>query len=321
MEPTEMNNQEEQHGQQPEVKAEPVASTESVAEPEDLASAFAAIRSQNAPSPNVPVATAEATGGEQQEQPTAPVEQQSYGTVGESSGYVSGIDWAARDQDLVGGIREVVKRTVGQEWQEQGRRQLTLDDLARRNEQTGEVYFINLDDDPRTWNQPGYRGTDRSTARQKMKEFNEDLRDQWVAECRAKEQELMTVAEPLRRMIAFAPVYERFDEDTKRIFDVLTEDYAIRGQDGQVYGYTADLNVLGKQAYVMAAENKQYYGKQNSQQTQQQVPVQPEIRQPVVDSRSSAGGSRQSTPQAEPKDIGDAIAMFERMQREQRKAR
>lgn len=316
MEPTEMNNQEEQYGQQPEVQAEPVASTESVAEPEDLAEAFKALREQNASSADKPVETSESA--PEPEPVQSPVEQPIDYSYGEPANNVPRTNWSAKDAEAKRGIQQAAIQRVNEQWRQQGKRPIEMDELTRRDEQTGRLYYIDIYDDPKEWDQPGYRGTDKATARQHMKEFNEDLQAAWNKEVIQAQRDMAQMIEPIRRLYAFGPTYDSLDEETKDVLNELSEPYQIVDKEGRSWGFNVDLNMLLKQAQNIVAKTRSRYGSY-----QQPAPVQqkPQVRQPVVDSRSSAGESRQSNQQAEPKDIGDAIAMFERMQREQRKAR
>ena len=323
MDPTELNNQEDTYGQpggeQPieDQQAAPVVEeTASAAEPEDLAAAFAALRGNDQKPAQTAVATGEAGQQPGAEQP-APVQQQQYQQPGDNANDSPRIDWAAKRNEAIDGARRFAIAQVRQQWQEQGRRALTIDELARKDEQTGEIYYINLDDDPSKWNQPGYRGVSRSVARERMKEFNEDLQTSWNNEVRQATIDAMNTLAPYQRMIDFGPVYEKMPKDVQDIMDRLTAPYAIVAQDGTIAGYNVDLIATARQAIDIAQMYRQANpaaGAADNAQTRGQV------RTPALDSNSSAGGQRRTSAQKDPTDISDAIAMFEQMQRDQRKA-
>ena len=209
MEPTELNNQEEQYGQ-PEQAAEetqPVAPAENVAEPADLADAFAALRAQNASSTDQPVANAEGVDPNEYElSDLEPVNDTSYG---EPAGYEPRTNWAAKDAETKRGIQQAAIQQVNAQWRQQGKRPIEIDELTRRDEQTGRLYYIDIYDDPKEWDQPGYRGTDKATARQHMKEFNEYYNNLGCILSRGKEQARVLVIHPIQSVWAeFSPLHK-----------------------------------------------------------------------------------------------------------------
>ena len=319
MENTEaLNNQEAQYGQpaEPEQQAQPVAENENVAEPADLADAFAALRAQNAPGTDSSVAATE----EQQqpaEQQYAPVDTGSYADYRGPASYEPPTNWSAKDAEMKRNIQKLSIQTVTEQWRQQGKRPIEIDELTRRDEQTGRLYYIDIYDDPQEWNKPGYQGVDKATARQHMKEFNEDLQASWNKEVIQAQRNYAQTVEPIRRLYAFGPTYDKLDEETKDVLAQLVDPYEIVDKDGRSWGFNCDLNAALKQAQGIVNSTRARYGSYIQQQ--QQAAQQQQVRQPAVDARSSAGGNRQSAP-SDPKDINDAIMMFEKMQRENRKA-
>ena len=315
MEPTNQEAVYEQSGevnQAVEEQAAPMApELAPAADPEDLAAAFAALRENDKKPAQTSVAAGEA---EQQQpaeqQPAVPVEQ--YGQSGNDANVSQRIDWNAKRNEAINSVRQLAINQVRKQWQEQGRRTLTIDELARRDEQTGEIYYVNLDDDPQSWNKPGYRGVSRSVARQRMKEFNEDLQVSWANEVNQATNSLMQAIAPYQKMVEFGPIYDKMPSDVQNIMDRLTAPYAIVGSDGTIAGYNVDLYATAQQAIEIA---KMY----RSQAPVEEQPKAGAVRTPALDAGRAAGGQRQ-TATKEPENIGDAIAMFERMQKEQRKA-
>ena len=321
MEPTELNNQEvqdEQFAQQPQEQVPDVAAQqEDASSPTDLAAAFAALRGNDKAAAQTPMATGEAqstesgtNGGSQ----SAPVQPGESGISGTDAADLSGLDVNAYGQSLLNGIRQQVIQQKRDEWTQRGYRTFSVQDLARRNEDDGSYYYVNPDDGQQNWDRPGYRGFSRREAQEWCDSFNKELNEQWKKECSALEKEMMNSYAPTFRMLQFYDTYNKMSDAEKDIFNELSDAYAIVDRNGTIQGFNADLNLLARQAKSMASR----FGTQAAQPTQQRG-TQPQVRQPAVDARSSAGGTRQ-TSVPEFKDINDAVAYYEQQQRLNRKA-
>lgn len=296
MDPTELNNQEDIYGQpggeqqseqQPTMDTAPVAEQpEAAAEPEDLASYFRSLHKND----NEPAQDNVASGEGSAEQQPAGTDVQYQQTAGSGTDAVdlTGFDARAKIEETYNGIRQAVLNKKRSEWEEKGYHKFSIRDLARKDERTGKIFYVNPNDDPGDWERPGYQGIEIDKAKTWVDIMNQDLNDQWKKECSELEKQMLKEAMPYFQMIAYADTYAKLSPTEREFVNEMTDPYAIRGSDGTVLGFNCDLNSITALAKRMASK----FGGNVQQQPQAQVN---NVRQPVVDARSSAGGSARQT--------------------------
>lgn len=306
MDPMELNNQEDIYGQpggeqqpeQPQTQdAAPVAAEpEAAAEPEDLAAYFRSLHNND----NAAAETNVADGGAAEGTPNGSQEQISGTTPNIPTGQprgtgtapvdLSGFDPNAKAREVYNDIRNLVVQQKRKEWDEKGYRKFSIRDLQRKDQSTGRIFYIDPDDRPEDWERPGYQGLKIQEAKAWVDIQNEALNEQWKKECGELEQQYVQQSAPYFNLIAYANTYSSLNPTEKMLVDRMTEPYALRNSNGEVIGFSCDLNMTTQIARQMAKD----MGAINQAQPQQ--PATNNVRQPAVDARSSAGGSGRQQP-------------------------
>lgn len=307
---TDLNNQEVQNevAQESQAVAE---QPEAAASPTDLAAAFEMLRANdNGTTPSI-VANGEgeagSPGGNQDNVPVAEstVSEQQPGESGTTPIDLSGFNPNTYGQDVLKNIRNQVIQEKSKEWSEKGYKTFKVRDLARRDEQTGRIFYVNPNDNPKDWERPGYQGLTLEQAKTWCDVTNQDLNDQWRQECKELEQQYIEDAMPTLRLAAFAPVYQGMSQVEKDVVDEMTAPYAIIDANGRITGYNCDLNSVANIARSVA--------KRIGSASPAPAPVN-NVRQPATDARSSAGGSSKKGLR-EPKDLSEAMEILWEMDR------
>lgn len=192
------------------------------------------------------------------------------------------------------------------EYQRDGIRPITMNDLYQRDQSTGRVTYINPDDRSRPF-------SSRMEAQQWIDSFNSQLRQEIQVRARTVSRELSKQMAPARRLLAFAPTFEAMDANTREVFDDLVEGYEVRNQQGEVVGYSCDLNKAAERARRMAAK----YGRGGSGSATRKPETASRARTPPEDLRSHGSASaRRKDPNREPRDLNEAFEIM----RERRRA-
>lgn len=292
---TELTNQEEQYEQSPEQAAPVVEQEEAPANPTDLAEAFAMLRNNDNAAAKNDVATGQPTTGGEQSAPYVP-EQQPAATGGTSVD-LSGFDAMSQARQAYTDLRSLVVEAKRREWADKGYKKFTVRDLARRDEQTGRIIYVNPNDKQEDWERPGYQGLTIEQAKTWCDVTNEDLNEQWKKECSELEKEYVQRARPYFELLAYAETYSKLNPVEQYYVDTITDNYAMRNSQGQVMGFDCDLNKVTKIAKQLAASGpKEFF-----------APSTPanNVRQPATDARSSAGNGSKGTPKIN--DLNDAF--------------
>ena len=213
---------------------------------------------------------------------------------------MSGFDPQSAIRDDWNAIRQQVIQQKRKEWEDKGYHKFTVRDLARKDERTGRIFYINPNDSKEDWERPGYQGFTMEQAKTWVDITNEELNDQWKKECRELEQQYIQTAMPRFNLYAYKPVYDSLNETEQEFVGIMTEPYAITDSNGNVLGFNCDLNAITKMAKQMAAKYS------SGEQAASQTPAVNNVRQPVTDIRSSAGGSK-TGPAKEINNVADAM--------------
>ena len=287
------------------------ADPEAGEEPDDLASAFAALQRSRQDDADGDVdgpGDGEDTGDDDaadddDEDDEALEDDRQDSNGGPGDGY-TGADYQALQDQLTSEIQQAAMQQAVAEYQRDGIRPITMNDLYKRDQSTGRVTYINPDDSSRPF-------SSRMEAQQWIDSFNSQLRQEIQTRARAVSRELSKQMAPARRLLAFAPTFDAMDAQTREVFDDLVEGFEVRNQQGDVVGYTCDLNRMAEQARRMAEK----YGRKsggNGGTTRRE-----EQRKPAEDLRSHGSASaRRKDPNREPRDLNEAFEIM----RERRRA-
>lgn len=302
---------EETGGDDSDVEADDVGEPEAGEEPDDLASAFAALQRSRQDDADGDV---EDTGDEgdpgdddvdDDDERDEALEDDRQGSDGGPGDGYEGADYQALQDQLTAEVNQAAMRQAIAEYQRDGIRPITMNDLYQRDQSTGRVTYMNPDDPTRPF-------SSRMEAQQWIDSFNSQLRQEIQARARAVSRELSKQMAPARRLLAFAPTFDAMDERTREVFDDLIEGYEVRNQQGEVVGYSCDLNKAAERARRMAAK----YGRSGGG-TSKTGASQQETRTPAEDLRSHGSASaRRKDPNREPRDLNEAFEIM----RERRRA-
>ena len=290
------------------------AEPEAGEEPDDLASAFAALQRSRQVDADRDLEGAgdggdsegddAADDGDEEDEALEDDRQDPDG--GSGDGY-EGADYQALQDQLTSEIQHAAMQQAVAEYQRDGVRPITMNDLYQRDQSTGRVTYINPDDRSRPF-------SSRMEAQQWIDSFNSQLRQEIQTRARAVSRELSKQMAPARRLLAFAPTFDAMDAQTREVFDDLVEGFEVRNQQGDVVGYTCDLNRMAERARRMAEK----YGRRGSGSGSVEGAARSEEqRKPAEDLRSHGSASaRRKDPNREPRDLNEAFEIM----RERRRA-
>ena len=288
------------------------AEPEAGEEPDDLASAFAALQrsrqsdaDRNLEGPGDggnPGDEDAADDDDEEDEALGDDRQDSDGGPGDD---YEGANYQALQDQLTSEIQQAAMQQAVAEYQRDGVRPITMNDLYQRDQSTGRVTYINPDDRSRPF-------SSRMEAQQWIDSFNSQLRQEIQTRARAVSRELSKQMAPARRLLAFAPTFDSMDDATREVFDDLVEGFEVRNQQGDVVGYTCDLNRMAERARRMAEKYGRRGGGRSAGATRRE-----EQRKPAEDLRSHGSASaRRKDPNREPRDLNEAFEIM----RERRRA-
>lgn len=299
---------EETGGDDSDVEDDGVGEPEAGEEPDDLASAFAALqrsRQDDADSDMDDGGDGSDDDDEEEEDDDEALDDDGQDADGGPGDGYAGADYQALQDQLTAEVNQAAMRQAVAEYQRDGIRPITMNDLYQRDQSTGRVTYMNPDDPTRPF-------SSRMEAQQWIDSFNSQLRQEIQARARAVSRELSKQMAPARRLLAFAPTFDAMDARTREVFDDLIEGYEVRNQQGEVVGYSCDLNKAAERARRMAAK----YGRSGGGASRAGA-SQPKARTPAEDLRSHGSASaRHKDPNREPKDLNEAFEIM----RERRRA-
>lgn len=282
---------------------------ESDEEPDDLASAFAALQRsrQDDADGDVGDGGEDSDDDEEEGDDNEALDDDGQDADGGPGDGYAGADYQALQDQLTAEVNRAAMQQAVAEYQRDGIRPITMNDLYQRDQSTGRVTYINPDDSSRPF-------SSRMEAQQWIDSFNSQLRQEIQTRARAVSRELSKQMAPARRLLAFAPTFDAMNEQTREVFDDLVEGFEVRNQQGDVVGYTCDLDRMAERARRMAEK----YGRRGGGSGRASGAIRrEEQRKPAEDLRShGSAAARRKDPNREPRDINEAWQIM----REQRKA-
>lgn len=282
------------------------AEPEAGEEPDDLASAFAALQRsrQDDADGDVDDGGDDSDDDDEEDGDDEALDDDGQDADGGSGDGYAGADYQALQDQLTSEIQHAAMQQAVAEYQRDGIRPITMNDLYQRDQSTGRVTYINPDDSSRPF-------SSRMEAQQWIDSFNSQLRQEIQTRARAVSRELSKQMAPARRLLAFASTFDAMDAQTREVFDDLVEGFEVRNQQGDVVGYTCDLNRMAERARRMAEK----YGRKGGGNGG--VARREEQRKPAEDLRSHGSASaRRKDPNREPRDLNEAFEIM----RERRRA-
>ena len=277
-------------------------------EPGDLASAFAALQRSRQEDADGDLGDGEdledddaADDGDEEDEALEDDRQDSDGGPGDA---YEGADLQAVEQQLTQQVSQLAVRQAAAEFQKEGIRPITMNDLYHRDESTGRVVYQNPDDPTRPF-------SNRMEAQQWIDSFNSQLRQEIQTKARSINRELQRQIAPTRNLIQFVPRYQGMSRDAQEILDDLIEGSEVRNARDEVVGYTCDLDSMANRAERMAAKYSR--GKDSKGEGQRQQ------RRPATDMRSHGSSSEPRKLDKEPRDINEAWQIMREKRRAGRK--
>lgn len=153
------------------------------------------------------------------------------------------------------------------------------DPEVRKNDEDGVPHFYNL------YTGEEIRGENpRAKCQELIDDYNSNLAAAFNKACAQYEQFLREKEEPMLAVKKFAPRYEKLDPIRQQMFDNVISDYEIKDDDGDVIGYSCDLDK------ALALVEKQITTIQTyAKNMQQQQPQQQKPSGPALDMKNSSG--------------------------------
>lgn len=215
------------------------------------------------------------------------------------------------EEDLYAELRDQAIGEVAQEFikhgvrNQNGRLGATFDDpdICKRDSD-GVPHFYN----PET-GQEFHGDNPRRQAQEWVDDYNRELARAFNNACEEYEKHLRQEAEPKLAVMKFKPKYDKLDDIRKGMFDNIVEDYEVKDPNGDVIGYSCDLDkalALVERQISMIQSYAKTHAPQQEEQAQQPTG-------PALDMKTSSGAvnSGESAP------INSLEAAMERLQNEQ----
>lgn len=136
----------------------------------------------------------------------------------------------------------------------------------------------------------------RRQAQEWVNDYNKELANSYNKTCAEYGQRLLKEQGSGLQVIEFAPTYAKLDPVRKAMFESIIEDYEIKDNDGDLVGYSCDLN------RALAAVNRQV---KTMQARFKSTPKQTEPTGPALDMKNSASQAPQG--KKEFKSIAEAM--------------
>lgn len=149
-----------------------------------------------------------------------------------------------------------------------------------------------------------------------VNDYNADLRDAFNATCRQYEDALVERQAPQMEVVAFAPTFEAMDPVRQQLFDSMIEGYEITDENGDVIGYSCDLNKMNAMMERQIAMLQSIGG--GSRQATGAAPAssqQPSQSGPALDMH--ADNSARSQDKQSPRSVADAMLLIQDRQLEE----
>jgi len=233
------------------------------------------------------------------------------GDVGGSTNVVEPVDYSPAREQILKNIQNQALNDVRQQMREQQIEMWSIKDIYEKDEQTGRVTFHNPDN-------PNQPFSSRAEAQAFVDAMNKEVENYFRSEVNKRQQELVQNAAPIFQVIEYSPVYNAMSEVEQKVFDSLIEPYAITDNNGKVIGFNTNLVAAGNVARSIAKNFQSANPAQQAaqEQAQESKPAAAATR-PATDMPT---GKTESTLNSddEPKTIGEALKMYDKMNREKK---
>ena len=282
-------------------------------EPGDLADAFSRLRSMDAEG-----AEGDVEGGDgadddgEEETDDADAEEDlaaddgGYVDDGGSTELPNASQYVASQQAIVDQLNRQAVAQARQQFQKDGIREFTMDDVYERT-QDGRVIYHNPDDPNRPF-------SSRMEAQQWIDSFNKQVQTALIQTATQIRDKNAKAAMPALRLLQFAPVYDVMDPAIREVFDDLISDYEVKNRAGKVVGYSCDLEKMAMKASRLA---KKYNNSPRKQPANAKMGKQKARKSPALDAKSR-GSSRNSKRDDEPQTMEEAMKRLNEINRRNR---
>ena len=176
----------------------------------------------------------------------------------------------AYETDVIKGVREQVINEIlksfvdnGEKRQSNGMLGRSVNDPEiRKVDSDGTVSYFN----PETGRR--FNGDNpRRQAQEWCDDYNRELADKFNSMCSKREAELMGEYRPRIETLKFKPVYEALDPVRQQMFDNAIQDYEIKDSDGDVIGYSCNLQGMLNMVNRQVAAIQRYASSQRGEPT------------------------------------------------------
>lgn len=148
----------------------------------------------------------------------------------------------------------------------------------------------------------------RAQAREWIDDYNKELVQVFEQQVNNRVKQLEKEADPIIQTIKFAPKFEKLDSVRQAMMDSIIQDYEVTDENGNVVGYSCNLESVLAQVNRQISNLQANYKRQNQQQNQNLTSSgKPKGTSPVTDMKSH--GSAEQNPANPPKFNSIAEAM------------
>lgn len=225
---------------------------------------------------------------------------------GGSAVYPDAAQYQASQQAIVDQLNKQAVAQARQQFQKDGIREFTMDDVYERT-QDGRVIYHNPDDPNRPF-------SSRMEAQQWIDSFNKQVQTALIQTATQIRDKNAKAAMPALRLLQFAPVYDVMDPAIREVFDDLISDYEVKNRAGKVVGYSCDLEKMAMKASRLA---KKYNNSPRKQSANAKMGKQKARKSPALDAKSR-GSSRNSKRDDEPQTMEEAMKRLNEINRRNR---
>ena len=282
-------------------------------EPGDLADAFSRLRNMDAEDAEGDVEGGDgAEADDEDETDDADAENDlaaddgRYDADGGSAVYPDATQYQASQQAIVDQLNRQAVAQARQQFQKDGIREFTMDDVYERT-QDGRVIYHNPDDPNRPF-------SSRMEAQQWIDSFNKQVQTALIQTATQIRDKNAKAAMPALRLLQFAPVYDVMDPAIREVFDDLISDYEVKNRAGKVVGYSCDLEKMAMKASRLA---KKYNNSPRKRSTNAKIGKQKVRKYPALDAKSR-GSSRSAKTDEEPQTMEEAMKRLNEINRRKR---
>nr|DAG29635.1 MAG TPA: hypothetical protein [Caudoviricetes sp.] len=215
------------------------------------------------------------------------------------------VDYNGIGRNIVNEINRQAAIQANEEFSKRGIRKMSVKDLYERDEQRGIVTYRN----PENRNRPFEK---RTEAQEYCDSVNRDIEAEWKNLARERQMKILNDVAPALRMIQFAPKFDSLDDDTKEMFDTVIEPYEIKNRQGEIVGYSCDLDAALAQAKRIMSKiaSKRQAPAQQAQSASRKADA------PAVD--TPTGARPEGINDKEPTNLGEAMKMYNEMKKGRR---